>query len=424
MDSDVAVKVEKLSKKFFLNHPIRNDKGEIESELEAIKNISFEIKRGETVGIIGPNGCGKSTLLKILAGITKPSSGKVYMNGKVASILDIGAGFHTDLNGRENIFLNGQIHGFSKKTINKELEKIIAFSGIGRFIDEPVKNYSNGMYLRLAFSIMVHLDFDIYLMDEVLNVGDAAFRFQSTEKIKELSTSNKTMIIVSHNISDLIHLDNYILLKAGKVESFSRNEKVLNDYVEESFLDESIPETKNVIVQHFSSHGTSQDLKVKKIEFAQSDQENFRTDEPFSLIIEFEKLNEKVELEPAFSISDLQGNILLSSAPFISLNVTKHRKGIQKYSCLIPPNIFGFKTYRISIYFIKNLKNTTSPLENDFILKETREEVLINSILRMENIISFKCQFITKTQNLDLDNLKLDGGLLPAFNWTHNYQLT
>ena len=178
MDSDVAIKVEKLSKEFLMNRPIRNDKGEFNSKLEAIKNISFEIKRGETVGIIGPNGSGKSTLLKILAGITKPSAGRVYMNGKVASILDIGAGFHTDLNGRENIFLNGQIHGFSKKAINKELEKIIAFSGIEKFIDEPVKNYSNGMYLRLAFSIMVHLDFDIYLMDEVLNVGDAAFRFQ------------------------------------------------------------------------------------------------------------------------------------------------------------------------------------------------------------------------------------------------------
>lgn len=424
MESDVAIKVEKLSKVFLMNRPIRNDKGEFDSELEAIKNISFEIKKGKSVGIIGPNGSGKSTLLKILAGITKPSSGKVYMNGRVASILDIGAGFHSELSGRENIFLNGQIHGFSKKEIKEDLERIIAFSGIEKFIDEPVKNYSNGMYLRLAFSIMIHLDFDIYLMDEVLNVGDAAFRFQSTEKIKELSTSNKTMIIVSHNISDLVHLDNYILLKAGKVESFSRNEKVLSDYVEESFLDESKPETKNVIVCDFSSHGESQDLKVKKIEYTQPDEEEFRTDKPFNLTIEFEKLNDNVELEPAFSISDLQGNILLSSAPFISLDVTKHGKGIQKYSCLIPSNIFGFKTYRISMYFIKNLKNTTSPLENDSILKETREEVLINSILRMENIISFKCQFITKTQNLDLDNLKLDGGLLPAFNWTHTYQLT
>lgn len=424
MKSDVAVKVEELSKVFLLNRPIRNDKGEFESKLEAIKNISFEIKKGESVGIIGPNGSGKSTLLKILAGITKPSSGKIYISGKVASILDIGAGFHTDLSGRENIFLNGQIHGFTKTEIKKELEKIIAFSGIGKFIDEPVKNYSNGMYLRLAFSIMVHLDFDIYLMDEVLNVGDAAFRFQSTEKIKELSTSNKTMIIVSHNISDLMHLDNYILLKAGEIENFSGNEKILNDYVEESFLDKINSETKNVILRDFSSLGENQELKVIKIEFTQSGEEEFRTDKPFNLTIEFEQFNENVELEPAFSISDLQGNILLSSAPFISLDVTKFRKDIQKYSCIIPSNIFGFKTYRISIYFIKNLKNTPSPLENDFILNETREESLLDSISRMENIISFKCQFITKTQNLDLDNLKLDGGLLPAFNWTHNYQLT
>lgn len=420
MESDIAVKVEELSKVFLMNRPIRNDKGEFESKLEAIKNISFEIKKGESVGIIGPNGSGKSTLLKLLAGVAKPSSGKIYISGKVASILDIGAGFHTDLSGRENIFLNGQIHGFTKKEIKKELEKIIIFSGIEKFIDEPVKNYSNGMYLRLAFSIMVHLDFDIYLMDEVLNVGDANFRFQSSEKIKELSVSNKTMIVVSHNFNDLMHLDNYILLKAGEIGNFSGNEIILNDYVEESFLDKSNLETKNVMLNDFSSYGESQDLKVKRIEFTQTDQEDFRTDKPFKLIIEFEMLNKNVELEPAFSISDLHGNILLSSAPFISLGITEQKIGLQLFTCVIPASFFGFKTYRISIYFLKNLQQS-SIYDGNMSLLEDR---IVNSIYRMNNIITFRCHFNTKLTDFDFGNLKLDGGLLPAFNWTHNYYLT
>src|SRR5690606_19206903 len=131
--------------------------------------------KGENVGIIGPNGSGKSTLLKILAGVTKPTSGTVDINGRIASILDIGAGFHPELSGKENVFLNGQILGFAKSEIAPKYKEIVEFSGIGKYIDEPVKNYSNGMYLRLAFSIMVHLDFDIYLFDEVMSVGDAEF---------------------------------------------------------------------------------------------------------------------------------------------------------------------------------------------------------------------------------------------------------
>src|SRR5690554_2953495 len=176
MDENLAIKVENLFKVYQLRQSRVNEEGELVTEHWALKEVSFEIKKGESVGIIGPNGSGKSTLLKILAGVTKPSSGKVQIRGKVASILDIGAGFHPELSGRENVFLNGQIHGFSKKEIQSKYDEIVAFSGIEQFIEELVKNYSNGMYLRLAFSIMAHLDFDVYLFDEVLSVGDAEFK--------------------------------------------------------------------------------------------------------------------------------------------------------------------------------------------------------------------------------------------------------
>src|SRR5688572_16721738 len=154
MSQVTAIKISGLSKKFHLQHPIRNEDGSMSNELWALKNIDLEIKKGEHVGLIGPNGSGKSTLLKILAGITKPTAGTAEITGRVASILDIGAGFHPELSGRENVFLNGQLLGFSKKEIKQKFDDIVSFSGIEKFIDEPVKNYSSGMYLRLAFSIM------------------------------------------------------------------------------------------------------------------------------------------------------------------------------------------------------------------------------------------------------------------------------
>lgn len=199
MKEDVVIRVENLSKVYPLRHPVEDEFGNSTQEHWALKDVSFEIKRGESVGIIGPNGSGKSTLLKILAGVTKPTSGSVQIKGRVASILDIGAGFHPELSGRENVFLNGQIHGFSKKEIEEKLDEIVEFSGIEKFIDEPVKNYSNGMYLRLAFSIMAHLDFDVYLLDEVLSVGDAEFQIKCVERITKLIEIKKTFVNVYHH---------------------------------------------------------------------------------------------------------------------------------------------------------------------------------------------------------------------------------
>lgn len=199
-NNDIAIRVENLSKKFTLQHAVKDEHGNNTHELWALKDVSFEIKKGESVGIIGPNGSGKSTLLKILAGVTKPTTGKVEIYGRVASILDIGAGFHPELSGRENVFLNGQLLGFSKKEIQSKFDEIVDFSGIEKFIDEPVKNYSNGMYLRLAFSIMAHLDFDVYLFDEVFSVGDEEFQNKCIERIQAIAMQCKTAVFVYHNL--------------------------------------------------------------------------------------------------------------------------------------------------------------------------------------------------------------------------------
>lgn len=207
------IEVNNISKKYELRN-LESDNKRDKVDLWALKDVSFTVFEGEALGIIGPNGSGKSTLLKILSGITKPTSGEVIIHGRVGSILDIGAGFNQDLSGKENVYLNGQLQGFSKKEIKQKYDEIVQFSEIGKFINEPVKYYSNGMYLRLAFSIIAHLNFDIYLFDEVMSVGDTAFR----AKITSFLNTKKTMILVSHNQQEIVNnTSRLITLKEGEI---------------------------------------------------------------------------------------------------------------------------------------------------------------------------------------------------------------
>jgi len=219
-------------------------------ELWALRDVSFSVKRGDSVGIFGHNGSGKSTLLKVLAGVTKPTHGTVAIRGRVASILDIGAGFHPELSGRENIYLNSNVLGFSKLETSKVEQEIIEFSGIGDFINEPVKNYSSGMFLRLAFSILAHLDFDVYLFDEVFAVGDAKFEAKVSKTLRALIESDKTVVLVSHQMSALDKQDTFLHLKEGALQSYDENRKVLIDY------------SQNIIQVQSRSHRTLQVLHL------------------------------------------------------------------------------------------------------------------------------------------------------------------
>ncbi|HWB63050.1 MAG TPA: ABC transporter ATP-binding protein, partial [Chitinophagales bacterium] len=178
----------------------------------ALKYVSFNLRKGESLGIIGKNGAGKSTLLRVLSGISQPDQGYINFYGRTVSVIDIGAGFHPELTGRENIYLSASLYKFSRKETDENLERILAFADIGRFIDEPVKNYSSGMYLRLAFAIITCLDADIYLIDEVINVGDADFQVKCKIRIEELMAAGKTMLIASHNLNEIMTLCPRIML--------------------------------------------------------------------------------------------------------------------------------------------------------------------------------------------------------------------
>lgn len=184
-----------------------------------LKGVSFEVKKGEAVGIIGKNGCGKSTLLKLLSRIIYPTKGKIKMNGRVASLIELGAGFHPDMSGRENIYINASIFGLSKKEIDSKLEDIINFSELQDFIDNPVRTYSSGMYMRLAFSVAINVDADILLIDEILAVGDITFQLKCFNKLKEIKKKGTTIIIVSHSLEQIEEFcDKSIWIKDGLIE--------------------------------------------------------------------------------------------------------------------------------------------------------------------------------------------------------------
>lgn len=185
--------------------------------LWALRDVSLTVEPGITYGIIGPNGSGKSTLLKLIAGVTQPTSGKIRVKGRIAPLIELGAGFHSELSGRENIYLNGAILGMSRDEINAKVSAIIAFAELSDFIDSPVKHYSSGMYLRLAFAVAIHVEADIILVDEILAVGDEKFQQKCLAKLTELKKQGKSIIYVSHNIQSVLDFcDRALYLSGGK----------------------------------------------------------------------------------------------------------------------------------------------------------------------------------------------------------------
>ena len=241
--SDPVIKAENLGKSYMIGHQsnekyvalrdvvtnnakrwwsrIRNPQYHTHDNIEefwALKDIEFEIKRGDRVGIIGRNGAGKSTLLKILSRITEPTTGMVRIKGRVASLLEVGTGFHPELTGRENIFLNGAILGMTKSEIKSRFDEIVNFAGVEKFLDTPVKRFSSGMFVRLAFAVAAHLEPEILLVDEVLAVGDIMFQKKCLGKMKEVSREGRTVMFVSHNMGQISNLcDRALLIEDGRI---------------------------------------------------------------------------------------------------------------------------------------------------------------------------------------------------------------
>ncbi|MEM9542517.1 MAG: polysaccharide ABC transporter ATP-binding protein [Cyanobacteria bacterium P01_E01_bin.42] len=282
--SDFAIRIENLSKKYILGHQQQDSQmlryavmqrlkqlprqlfgkkqTRIEEEFWALKDVSFEIERGDRVGIIGRNGAGKSTLLKILSRITEPTTGRIHLKGRVASLLEVGTGFHPELTGRENIYLNGSILGMSKIEIRKKFDEIVSFAEIERFLDTPVKRYSSGMYVRLAFSVAAYLETDILVVDEVLAVGDVQFQKKCLGKMETVGKEGRTVIFVSHNMGAIERLcDRGIYLESGLVKASGLSERIIQEYLTD-IMAGSVED-----LQKFRMVGLGQNIWFDSIEF-------------------------------------------------------------------------------------------------------------------------------------------------------------
>jgi ABC-type polysaccharide/polyol phosphate transport system ATPase subunit len=237
--SPPAVVVTDVSKMFRLYHERNNSlkaalmrgKRSVAEDFWALRNVSFEVSAGQTFGLIGENGSGKSTMLKCLTKILRPDKGKIEVNGKVSALLELGAGFHPELSGRENVFLNGAILGLSQKEIRRRFDDIVAFAGIEQFIDEPVKNYSSGMYVRLGFSVAINVDPEVLLVDEVLAVGDEAFQRKCSEKFADLKAEGKTIVLVSHAMGSVQNIcDQVAWFEHGELKRIGTPRDVIEEY--------------------------------------------------------------------------------------------------------------------------------------------------------------------------------------------------
>ena len=376
-----AIKVEKLSKRYrigyekqardtfaevitdWVSRPIKNyrrlrnltkfdqSNEEIEDIIWALRDVSFEIKPGEVIGVIGKNGAGKSTLLKILSRITFPTSGIVELNGRVSSLLEVGTGFHPELTGRDNVYLNGTILGMTRDEINRKFDEIVDFSGVSKFIDTPVKFYSSGMGVRLAFSVAAHLEPEILLIDEVLSVGDAAFQKKSLGKMEEVSMQGRTVLFVSHNMGAVRSLcSRGLLLEEGALVKDDDVDQVINSYLSSKdvstagrlgWSEADAPQDKELILFGIELISKSGEVKT-----------TFQIDEGFEIRIHYEIREEVKNLRLYLRFKTTMGETVFATYEDAQIQEGFNRKpGRYTAICKIPPNILNNLTYRINIGF-------------------------------------------------------------------------
>lgn len=231
----------------------------------ALRDVSFEVRRGEAFGIVGSNGAGKSTILKLLSGIMNPTAGRIHVGGRLSALIEVGAGFHPDLTGRENIFLNGTILGMRREEIRRKFDEIVEFSGLADFIDTPVKRYSSGMYARLGFSVAAHVDPDVLIVDEVLSVGDYVFQRKCAEKMASVIRSGATVVFVSHNLRAVSELcDRSLLLEKGRILQIGATHEVIKTYLDRAYAQRDASSDREVRITHVAVR--SGDEEVVQVE--------------------------------------------------------------------------------------------------------------------------------------------------------------
>ena len=339
--------------------------GRAGEEIWALKDVSFQVEQGEVLGIIGRNGAGKSTLLKILSRVTAPTSGSVKVKGRIASLLEVGTGFHPELTGRENIYLNGAILGMTKAEVTRRFDEIVEFAEIAKFIDTPVKRYSSGMYVRLAFAVAAHLESEILLVDEVLAVGDAEFQKKCLGKMRDVaSKEGRTVLFVSHNMVAVSNLcQNGLLLGSGKIDFYGNIQDCVSFYLNKESNQESINFQLETDEFHLVKIDIYQDKNLRS---------SFTTDKP--LIIEYTYEIKSLSLNGlrvGFDIFSQEGILLFRTFDDDIRGSVPRIKGIYTSRCLIPKNFFSSTNYylypRIGIHNIKWITDNETRFQISFI---------------------------------------------------------
>ncbi|GAB4045230.1 ABC transporter ATP-binding protein [Spirosoma litoris] len=323
-------------------------------EFWALRDVNFSIEQGDRVGLVGHNGAGKSTMLKILSKIIQPTTGTVRIRGRVASLLEVGTGFHPELTGRENIFLNGSLLGMSRSEIKKQFDEIVAFAGVEKFLDTPVKRYSSGMYVRLGFAISAHLDPEIMIVDEVLAVGDAEFQKKSLGKMRDNSASGRTVIFVSHNLTAVQALCNKTFyFEKGRLIEQGETNQVIASYLSK------VSKTRLRRQWDTPEEGPGNDLvRVRRIELIPDYQEDLtHIDVRTSMTFQFEFWNQMdhANLNLSLHLNSLTGECIFN----IGTLSQPYGKGLIAAECTIPGYFLNDGSYTISIMIVKD---TVTPL--------------------------------------------------------------
>jgi len=369
--SDIAIQLENLGKCYRIRSPLEQSRtfGQslrqfvfspfdyllttlrkpTEAELVwALRNVSLDIRRGEVVGVIGRNGAGKSTLLKLLSRITDPSTGQANIYGRVASLLEVGAGFHGELTGRENVHLNGAILGMGRREVKRKFDEIISFAGVERFVDTPVKRYSSGMYLRLAFAVAAYLEPEILLIDEVLAVGDAEFQKRCLGKMEDVSRSGRTVLFVSHQMQNIIRLcDRAILLSHGMLAADGPAETVVAKYLSTELGTTAKREWTNR--QTAPGNDFVRVRSVRVVDCNGQTHETFDVRSAIGIEIVFEIFEQRCKFVPMLAVYDDRGTHLFNALDTDPVWHTPQKEGCYTSTAWIPGNLLAEGTMTVTI---------------------------------------------------------------------------
>jgi lipopolysaccharide transport system ATP-binding protein len=416
--SDTVIKAENLSKKYVIGHQAENGRyvalrdvlmhnaqtlwsktkdlakgkaiiqGDTLEEVWALKDVCFEINRGEAMGIIGRNGAGKSTLLKVLSRITEPSTGRVTIKGRVASLLEVGTGFHQELTGRENIYLNGTILGMTRKEVKRKFDEIVAFAEVEKYLDTPVKRYSSGMYVRLAFAVAAHLEPEILIVDEVLAVGDTQFQKKCLGKMEDVGKEGRTVLFVSHNMAAIKSLcSRALLFENGQIMNKGEADCVVSDYLQEG--------TSSLTEQVWDNPATApgnDKVRLHRVYVTPLDQqptEPITVETPLQLAFEFWNNLQDAVLNISVVLYNVEGVCILNT----SSQAKSCPRGLVCGSFVIPGDFLNDDTYTVRLLLVKD----TSV-----------------ALLDVHNVLVFQVQDIERGGNW---YGKWIGAVRPRFDW-------